>query len=201
MTVAPYDWLMLAVLLAATARGAWKGVAWQVASLASIVASYAAAYRYCDTVAAWLPIAAPWRVFLAMLLVYVSTALGIWVVFRLVSRAIDRLKLKDFDRQIGALLGLAKGAVLCLIITLFAATLLGEKSRRAIIDSQSGHYMSVVLSRSRAVIPDEFQEVLEPYLEVFDRRRSRLPRGDSGRGSGRVWQRPRGRWRTAGGDA
>ena len=116
---------MLAVLLAATACGAWKGVAWQVASLGAIVASYVVAYRYRDAVAAWIPATAPWRVFLAMLLLYVGTSLAIWIVFRLVSRLIDRMKLKEFDRQIGALLGLAKGMVLCVIITLFAVTLLG----------------------------------------------------------------------------
>ena len=170
MSVEPYDLVMLAVLLAATARGAWKGVAWQVASLGAICASYIVAYQHRDTVAAWIPVAAPWRVFLAMLLLYVGTSLGIWVAFRLVSRLIDRMKLKDFDRQIGALLGLAKGAILCVIITLFAVTLLGEKQRQAIISSQSGHQIAVLLSKSHVVIPEEFQDVLQPYLEVFDGR-------------------------------
>jgi membrane protein required for colicin V production len=170
MTVERYDLVMLAVLLAATAWGAWKGVAWQIASLLAIIASYVVAYRYCDAVAAWIPLAAPWRVFVAMLLVYVGTSLGIWIVFRLVSRTIDRMKLKDFDRQIGALLGLAKGALLCVIITMFAVTLLGEKQRQAVVNSQSGYYIAVLLSRSRAVIPEEFHDVLKPYLEVFDKR-------------------------------
>ena len=170
MSVEPYDLVMLAVLLAATAWGAWKGVAWQVASLGAIVASYVVAYQYRDAVAAWIPLAAPWRVFMAMLLLYVGTSLGIWIVFRLVSRLIDRMKLKDFDRQLGALLGLAKGAVLCVIITLFAVTLLGERQRQAIVHSQSGHHIAVLLSRSNAVIPEEFHDVLKPYLEEFDRR-------------------------------
>ncbi len=128
------------------------------------------AYRFRDAVAAWIPVGSPWRVFLAMLLLYVGTSLGIWIVFRLVSRLINRLKLKGFDRQIGALLGLAKGVVLCVIITLFAVTLLGEKQRQAIVNSQSGYYIAVLLSRLHTVIPEEIHDVLRPYLEVFDRR-------------------------------
>ena len=56
-------------------------------------------------------------------------------VFRLVSRLIDRVKLKDFDRQFGALLGLAKGSLLCMLITFFSVTLLGEQKRAAIVQS------------------------------------------------------------------
>jgi membrane protein required for colicin V production len=184
MTVEPYDLVMLAVLLAATALGAWKGVAWQVASLGAIFASYVVAYRFHDAVAAWIPVSSPWRVFLAMLLLYVGTSLGIWIVFRLVSRLIDRMKLKAFDRQIGALLGLAKGVVLCVIITLFAITLLGERQRQAIVNSQSGYYIAVALSRLHAVVPEEVHEVLKPYLEVFDRRLAEPVRKGSEQGGG-----------------
>ena len=170
MNVATYDLVMLGVLCAATAFGAWKGLAWQVASLAAIVASYVVAYRYREPVAAWIPVQAPWRVFLAMLLLYVGTSLAIWIVFRLVSRLIDRVKLKDFDRQVGALLGFAKGVVLCMLITFFAVTLLGEKQRAAIVNSKSGYYIAVLLNRANLVIPDELHEVLQPYLDALDKR-------------------------------
>ena len=38
-------------------------------------------------------------------------------------RTIDRLKLKEFDRQIGAIFGLAKGVLWCAVITFFTVTL------------------------------------------------------------------------------
>ncbi|MHB8969249.1 MAG: CvpA family protein [Pirellulaceae bacterium] len=170
MNVATYDLVMLGVLLAATVFGAWKGLAWQVASLAAIFASYLVAYRYREPVAAWIPVPAPWRVFVAMLLLYVGTSLAIWIVFRLVSRLIDRVKLKDFDRQIGALLGFAKGVVLCTLITFFAVTLLGEQSRTAIVHSKSGYYIAVLLNRADRVMPHEIHELLQPYLDVLDKR-------------------------------
>ncbi len=46
-----YDLLMLAVLGAATLFGFWKGLAWQVASLASLIASYFLALRFADRLA------------------------------------------------------------------------------------------------------------------------------------------------------
>ena len=46
-----YDILMLSVVLGATVWGAWKGLAWQIASLASMVVSYYVALRFRDPVA------------------------------------------------------------------------------------------------------------------------------------------------------
>lgn len=163
-----YDILMIAVLVATTLFGAWKGLAWQVASLAAIVASYYVAFNFRDPVAEQIHTAAPWNVFIAMLLLYVGTSFAIWVIFRLVSRFIDRVKLKEFDRQIGALFGLAKGVLLCVIITLFAVTLLGDQQRQAIIRSKSGYYIALLLDKADRVLPHEVGEVLHPYIHELD---------------------------------
>ena len=42
-----YDMLMLVVLVGATVFGFWKGMAWQIASLASLVVSYFASLQVC----------------------------------------------------------------------------------------------------------------------------------------------------------
>ncbi len=170
MNVETYDIVMLAVLAVATLWGAWKGLAWQVASLAAIFASYLVAYQFRDTFAALIPVAAPWSMFLAMLLLYMLTSAGIWVMFGWVAKYIDRFKLKEFDRQIGALLGFAKGVILCVIITLFAVTLLGDQQRSQIVNSRSGYYIAVLLSKSHGLMPGEVHEVLEPFLHALDDR-------------------------------
>lgn len=167
MQLAPYDMLMLGVLAVATLIGFWKGFAWQVASLSAIVGSYFIAYWYREPVAAWIPLADPWRMFGAMFLLYVASSLTIWCLFRLASRLIDRWKLKDFDRQLGALLGLAKGLLLCALITFFSVTLLGEQKRTAILQTRSGYALAVLLSRAQRVIPQELNKVLQPHLDSF----------------------------------
>ncbi|MFW6171198.1 MAG: CvpA family protein, partial [Planctomycetota bacterium] len=111
MTIETYDMVMLAVLVIATAIGAWKGLVWQVASLVSILASYWVGYAFHDACAAYIPLGSPWNVPVAMLGLFVLTLLVIWMVFHWLAAFIERLKLKTFDRQLGALLGFVKGLV------------------------------------------------------------------------------------------
>ncbi len=160
---------MLVILVGAALFGAVKGFAWQLASIASICVSYFVAYRFREPMSQSIQADPPWNRFLAMLILYVGTALVIWVLFRMVSQSIDKMKLKEFDRQVGALFGLAKGALYCTLITLFAVTLFGDRARELVVQSKSGRYISQVLDKSEAVIPEEVQQVIGPYLEKFDR--------------------------------
>src|SRR5690554_1208882 len=165
-----YDVIMVTVIVGAAILGFRKGLAWQVASLASIFVSYLVAVQFRDVVASRLSAAEPWNKFLAMLLLYLGTSLVIWIAFQLVSGLIDRAKLKEFDRQLGALFGAAKGVLLCVIITLFAVSLLGEPQRQQIIYSHSGYYIAQLLNRSESVIPPELHELLDEYLHRLDQR-------------------------------
>jgi len=165
-----YDIIMLAVLVAATIFGAWKGLAWQVASLGAIVASSIVTIRFQAPVAEMINAKEPWNVVLAMLILYVGTSFIIWIGFRFVATFIDRLKLKEFDRQLGAILGFAKGALLCIIVTLFAVTLLGENQRRSIIHSYSGYYIARLLDKSHAYLPKELHDRFHPYIHTLDQR-------------------------------
>jgi membrane protein required for colicin V production len=165
-----YDFLMISVIVAATFFGAWKGLVWQIASLGAIVASYVVALRFRDPVSSFVQAEPPWNVFVAMLLLYVGTSLVIWILFRMVSRFVNRMKLTEFDRQVGAVFGFAKGILLCVIITLFSVTLLGDAQRQAIVRSRSGAYIARLLNKSSAVMPREVHDVLDPYINSLDQR-------------------------------
>lgn len=186
-----YDLIMLAVLVLAVIFGARKGLAWQVASLSSIFASYFVAYRFRGVVAPRIDMAPPWNTFVAMLLLYIATSILIWWAFRIVAGTLDRVKLRDFDRHAGAVLGFGRGLLWCLLITLFAVTLLGESARRAVIQSRSGHYIAQLLDRSDAIMPGELHQVLGPYLQTFESRLSQD--GDPGDAP-----RPAGPWDPSG---
>lgn len=165
-----YDLLMIGVLAAATIFGFWKGLAWQVASLASLVASYFLALKFADRVAPMLSDHAPWNKFVAMLLIYAVASFFIWMLFRVVSGFIDRLRLNEFDRQMGALVGFGKGVLLCIAITFFAVTLLRQQEREKIIASQSGQYIVRFLDKADAVAPPEIQQVIGPYIQRINER-------------------------------
>lgn len=165
-----YDLIMLIVLASTTIFGAIKGFAWQLASLASIVASYFVAYLFRNDVAKMINAQPPWNLFLAMLLLYFGSSLIIWMLFRLVSTSIDKVKLKDFDRQLGAGFGLLKGVALCLLITMFAMTLLGSAQQQRIANSRSGLYISKILANAGGILPNEIKQIVGPYIENVERK-------------------------------
>jgi len=159
-----YDIIMLTVLIGATILGLWKGVVWQIASIASIFLSFFVAVEFREPVSKMIQAAPPWNMFLAMLVLYIGCSLVIWILFRLISEFLDRIKLKEFDRQLGAVLGLAKGVVLCVVITMFAATLLAPPQRGEVINSKSGYCAAWLLYQAHDVMPDEVHDVIHPYM-------------------------------------
>jgi len=163
----PYDFAMIAVMLGTMIFGAWKGMAWQIASLASLAISYFVALRFGAQVAPMFDLKPPLNHFAAMLAIYVVTSLVIWVLFRLIADIIDRVRLKEFDRQLGAAFGLAKGVLLCVVITFFAVTL-NEKSRQWVLESRSGYYIARSLHRANGVMPEQLDKVLAPYLDKLE---------------------------------
>ncbi len=165
-----YDMLMILVLVAATLFGFWKGMAWQIASLASLVLSYFVALRFADQLAPMISSHAPWNKFVAMLAIYIATSFVIWTLFRLVSGAIDRVKLDSFDHQMGALFGLTKGVLGCIAITFFAVTILPQAQKDSIIASRTGEYIIVLLDKTHAIVPPEIHDVIHPYVQRIEQR-------------------------------
>jgi membrane protein required for colicin V production len=163
-----YDLIMITVLIAAMVFGAWKGFVWQLASLASLVVSYFVALRFSNDLAPYLSGQEPLNRFLAMLLIYVGCGLMIWILFRMLSGLIDRVKLKEFDRQMGAVTGLAKGGLLCVAITFFAVSLSGDSFRQSILESRSGCYIGHFIERLDSIMPKGMHEVVHPILERLD---------------------------------
>jgi membrane protein required for colicin V production len=165
-----YDFMMLAVLAATTLFGYRKGMAWQIASLASLVVSYFAALRFSEQLAPTFGNTAPLNRFVAMLVIYIVTSFLIWTLFRFVSGAIDKVKLESFDAQMGALIGAAKGVLLCVAITFFAVTLLPPAQGEAIVNSQSGRYIVALLDKSHSVFPPEIHQIIDPYVNKVEQR-------------------------------
>lgn len=183
-----YDLIMIIVLACATILGAIKGFAWQVASIASIFVSYLVAVNFRFDLAKMIQAAPPWNMFLAMLILYVGTSFVIWVGFRLLSGVIDGVRLKEFDRHLGAAFGLAKGALFCLLITMFAMTLLGPKQQEAICRSRSGYYIATALDNASGVLPKEIHDVVGPYLARLDEKlHQQFPAGSQTTAGNGLW--------------
>jgi membrane protein required for colicin V production len=97
----------------------------------------------------------------------------------MVSSSIDKIRLKEFDRQLGAGFGLIKGAAMCCVVTMFAMTLLGPNQKTAIARSRSGQYISQALTHAGSIMPAEVKEVIGPYIANVEREleQGRAPEG------------------------
>ena len=193
---------MFAVLLLSTVFGAWKGMAWQLATLASLIVGVFVAMRFSCTLCPYIDLNPPWNHCVAMILLYLATSLAIWLLFRMVAGVIDRVQLKEFDRQVGALFGAAKGVVWCLVITFFAVTV--SDARPKILTSWSGGRAALLIRRAVPLLPAELGELVGGHLKQFpqdpvreDPAKQPSPVGISRRESGPESRRDR--WRTAGG--
>jgi len=164
ISIHPYDVFVVVLLALTTLFGAWKGVVWQIASIASLIVSYVVALNYSAQLAPHISTQAPWNRFVAMLILYVATAIAIWLLFGAVARFIEQVRLREFDRQMGALFGLATGVLLALAVTFFMVTL-SEQGRRSVLESRSGYLMARLIRRAEPIIPPEVDEVLGQYLD------------------------------------
>jgi membrane protein required for colicin V production len=159
---------MLGILAAAALLGYFKGMVWQLAWIAGIVASSYVAFRFGSVLAPYFGSQAPWNRFAAMLAAYAGTSICVWLVFRVISKAINAVHLSAFDHQLGLLLGLAKGALLCVVVTFFSVTLAPDY-RQQIVASRSGRLVAELIVRADTYLPKEIHETIDPFVKQFEK--------------------------------
>jgi hypothetical protein len=103
-----------------------------------------------------------------MLAVYVGTSLAVWLVFRVISGAINAVHLSAFDHQLGLLLGLAKGVLLCVVVTFFSV-ILAPAYRHQIVASRSGRLVAELIVRADTYLPKEIHETVDPFVKQFEK--------------------------------
>jgi membrane protein required for colicin V production len=174
MAIEGYDLVMLGILAAAAVLGYFKGLVWQIAWIAGIAASSYVAIRFGGPLSPFFGQQAPWNKLIAMLALYVATSLAVWLVFRVVSGAINAIHLSAFDHQLGLLLGLAKGGLLCVVITFFAVTL-APGYRDQIVASRSGRIVAELIVRADQYLPKDVVETVSPFVRQFEDQLRRPP--------------------------
>ncbi len=188
MAIEGYDLVMLGILAAAAALGYFKGIVWQIAWIAGIAASSFLALRFSGQLAPFVGQQAPWNRLIAMLAIYVGTSLAVWLVFRVISGAINAIHLSAFDHQLGLLLGLAKGGLMCIVVTFFAVTL-APAYRDQIVASRSGKLVAEIIMRADEVLPPNIAEPVQPFVKQFEDQFQRPAAGGMG-AAGLVQQQP-----------
>lgn len=163
----PFDVFVLILLVLMTVFGGMKGMAWQIAQFASFGVSWIVALRLSPSLAPMIAAEEPWNRIVAMLILFVVTSLGVWVVFRFVSKIIERVKLKEFDRQMGAMLGLINGMLVVMVITFFGV-MLSERTRGLVLNSHCGFYSAKMVQHVVPLLPEDVRTTMAKAIENFN---------------------------------
>ena len=118
--MAPIDWTFLAVLLVSMLIGAWRGLVYELLSLAAWVVAFFAAQWGAAEMAAWLPLA-QWqdsvRYAVGFAVVFVLVMFACNLLAWLVKKGIEAAGLRPADRSLGAVFGVLRGVLLLLVAT------------------------------------------------------------------------------------
>src|SRR3954452_13867442 len=98
MTV--YDAAMIVLVVAGMVWGAWRGITWQLASIASLVLGYSVAHPLSEQLAPQFPGEPVVARALAMLVIYAAVSGGIFLAAWIVRATLRRLKFEAFDRHL-----------------------------------------------------------------------------------------------------
>ena len=121
--MATLDWVFAAILLLSMALGLWRGLVFEVLSLAGWLASFVLAQWWAPEVAAWLPLgqwSPPLRYAAGFVVVLIGALVVAALLARLARKLIEAVGLRPVDRILGAAFGLLRGFVIVLAVTVVA---------------------------------------------------------------------------------
>ena len=162
MNLAVLDWVFLAVLLLSFLVGAWRGLVFELISLATWVAAFALAQWLAADVAQQLPMSGAGdavRYAAGFGLTFVVAVFLGGVVAVLVKKLVTVVGLAPFDRVLGAVFGLARGVVVLLAVAVVVA-MTPLKSAAWWQESAGARGLTVVLKGLKPVLPAAFGKLL-----------------------------------------
>lgn len=154
--MAPVDIFLLLALLASVLLGIWRGLVYEVLSVAGWVAAFFVAQWYAEPVAAHLPLGAtaePLRYAAGFVVVFVATAFAAGLLAWLVKKLIEKVGLRPVDRALGAGFGLLRGAVILLAVALVVG-MTPLKDHEAWQASVGGRWLEAGLYALKGVMPE-----------------------------------------------
>lgn len=158
-----YDVIMLVLVLYASVTGWSRGMAWQVAPIASLVLGYVFAMPLSISVAPWFGQPPLNRLF-ALITMYCVISLAVYLLVRSIRESLEKLKLEEFDRHLGFVLGAVKGVLFTIALTLGLVTFF-PSIRPTILQSESSTIAARILHTIYPILPTAAHDVIDPYLK------------------------------------
>jgi membrane protein required for colicin V production len=159
MAIALTDWLLLGVLAGSMVLGFWRGLAYEVLSLAGWLAAFLAAQWFAEDALGFLPFVqgAPESVqyAVAFVVVFVATLFASGMLSWLIKKLVETVGLRPVDRSLGALFGLARGVVVLLVVTVLLQ-LLGMASEPWWQEAQGPVWLDTAIKGLKPLLPEKF---------------------------------------------
>lgn len=162
-----FDGVVLVIIATGFVQGRWKGMAWQLAPIASLIIGYVVAFPMAGQLAPWFGDSAPMNYLLALLVLYLAVSLSVYLLARSVKDYIVKFKLEEYDKHLGSLLGGVKSVLFCLVIMFFSVAM-SAKARDYLIETHSGYAAAIVMDALHPVMPAEAHDAIEPYIHALD---------------------------------
>jgi membrane protein required for colicin V production len=162
MAVPMLDWVFLAVMATSLLLGAWRGLVYEVLSVASWVAAFIVAQWLAPDAAALLPVQrAPeaGRYAVGFVVVFIAVVFAGALLAWLTKKLVESVGLRPVDRTLGAAFGLVRGAVLLLAV---AVVINMSPARRADwwTESKGAEVSMAALKGLKPVLPERFGQYL-----------------------------------------
>ena len=159
------DWIFLVVLGASLLIGAWRGLIFELFSLAGWVAAFFAAQWFAADVGQRLPVAGGEGALsyaAGFAVVFVIAVFVFGLVAWLAKKMIEAIGLRPADRSMGALFGLVRGGVLLLVVAVIVG-LTPLRHEAWWKESQGAYVLTQVLESLRPALPQEFGSLLPSW--------------------------------------
>lgn len=150
------DWILLAVLLISLLLGFWRGLIYEVLSVASWLAAFFAALWLAPQLAAVLPLgdlASSFRYAAAFVIVFIIAAFAGGLLASLIRKAVTAIGLRPVDRTLGMVFGLLRAAILLLAVTVVARMVPALGANPAWRDSVAAPYLTAALVWIKPTLP------------------------------------------------
>lgn len=150
------DWVLLAALLLSVLLGLWRGLVYEVLSVAGWVAAFVLAQAFADEAGAWLPmdgLSPPLRLAAGFVLVFVAVAFAAGLCAWLVQKLVASVGLRPVDRVLGGAFGLVRGLVILLAVAL-VVSMTQMQSAAWWRDSATAGLLSATLHELKPLLPE-----------------------------------------------
>jgi len=158
----PLDWIFLGVLAFSLVVGAWRGLVFEVLSVASWIAAFILAQWFAPDAAQWLPMAGATEVVryaAGFVLVFIAAIFVGSLVAFLIKKLVTAVGLRPADRLLGAAFGLLRGVILLLASTVVVG-MTPLHTAAWWNDAAGPQVATVVLQSIKPVLPQDFGKYL-----------------------------------------